>query len=174
MIDFSLLFFQEKKAHECLKKMLGDNGTPNIEFNAWVVGNPPRRSFSAGLPTPTNAFLWFDTLSGNWVCFCGNFWSHGTKPHFPEVGGELRQFGWKECGFAINSSFPRETKTPPDRAKSFKCDGGDYLEVETDGEFFWFDITPQNRANETLQTVSMKKDTFLKMVEYLKNVVDWL
>lgn len=95
MIDFSLLFFQEKKAHECLKKMLGDNGTPNIEFNAWVVWNPPRRSFSAGLPTPTNAFLWFD-------------------------------------------------------------------------------ITPQNRANETLQTVSMKKDTFLKMVEYLKNVVDWL
>ena len=174
MLDFRLLEQQQRKAVEVLKKMLDGQGTPNIEYHSWVVGDPPRRDFAVGLPNPTNAVLWFYTFSGKLVCFVGNFWNHGTKPHLPEVGGRLIKHGWKECGFAINSSFPRFENEPPDRAKSFKCDGGDFLEFETDGENFWFDITPQNRCNETLQTVVLRKKEFKVMVEYLVNVCKWL
>ena len=174
MLDFRLLEQQQLKAVEVLKKMIDGQGTPNIEYQSWVVGNPPSRDFASGLPEPINAHLWFDTMSGNWVCFCGNFWNHGTKPHLPKVGSELIKHGWKECGFAINSSFSVDVNEPPDRAKSFKSYMGDYLEFETDGELFWFDITPKNMENNTLQTVALGKKEFRAMVEYLANVCKWL
>lgn len=96
MIDFLLVDRMQNKAYETLQIMLGDNGTPNIEFHSWVIENRPFRSIC--YREPGNIFMWFDTLSGNWVCFCGAFWKWGGKDSVPEIGSEMPNLGWKEYG----------------------------------------------------------------------------
>lgn len=63
---------------------------------------------------------------------------------------------------------------PPPRNNIFKDDTGDYLEFETDGKLFWFDITPKSAENKTLQTVRFKKAEFLRLLEYLNSVSKYL
>lgn len=69
--------------------------------------------------------------------------------------------------------YERRGSTPP-RTMTFKDDSGDYLEFETDGALFWFDITPKDNKNKTLQTVRLHKSEFLRMLEYLNNVAKYL
>ena len=73
----------------------------------------------------------------------------------------------------FKKAYENRHKAPPS-TMTFKDKEGDYLEFETDGGNFWFDITPKDPKNKTLQSLKLSKAEFLRLLEYLKKVEEYL
>ena len=98
MIDFTAVHLMQKKAHEFLTNILG-GGTPNIEFCSWMIPKPITKAPSMGQSQEdgyVNVFVFYDTLSANFIAFTYDQWCKGTKEHF-EIGSEFLHMSWKNC-----------------------------------------------------------------------------